>query len=90
MQKCCSQILNSNHTFIAHENCRYLEVRNEKRTEEMVVLEHPKEKVHSSTRWTTEGVDLLVLLNEQSKDKHIIREIASVLVEGWTPRVIRQ
>jgi hypothetical protein len=43
-------------------------VRNEKGTEEMVVLEHPKEKVHSNTRWTTEGVELLVLLNDQSKD----------------------
>lgn len=78
------------HTFIAHEGRRHWEVRNEKGAQEIVVLEHPKEKVHSSTRWTTEGVYLLVLLNEQSKDKYFNRETASVLVDGWTPRVITQ
>lgn len=70
MQKCCSQILNSNHTFIAHEDRRYWEGRNEKGAEDIVVLEHPKEKIHSSARWTTGGVYLLLLHNEQSKDRY--------------------
>jgi hypothetical protein len=75
---------------MTHESLRYGEVSNENGAEEIVVLEQPKGKVHSSTRWTTEGVDLLVLLNEKSKDKYINRGTASVLVDSCTPKVIRQ